>query len=336
MNENNNYEHLIKKSINVVSLFDGAATGHVALKRVGFQIDRYVSSEIDKNCLAVQDYHYKNVEEFIQVGDVRNVDLVETNMAELVLISSPCLTLSAINKHSPTLGLDGPESGLFFEAIRILRDLKEVFGHRKKIYFICENVASMSNKNRDRMTQALKEIDPTTELLKYDSSEVTASHRRRYYWTNIPNQTPLVPTGIKYSDIIENGYVDQDKASVLLGSNVTLTNGIKRYYSRKIGNIVFKDKTFAELPSEQKLALYPSILKESGYSGKSSKNADLLAFPNGCYRVLTPLESERCLGYDDGYISSVPNVSKTEKIKMIGLSYSPDVIGHIAKPLLYL
>lgn len=335
MNEND-YQHLLKKRIKVVSLFDGAATGFVALKRVGFHIDRYISSEIDKNCLAVQDYHYKYMDEFRQVGDVRTVDIVETHMADLVLISSPCTQLSSINKHSPTTGLDGAESGLFFEAIRILKDIIEVSGNDRKIYFICENVASMSNANRDRMTQALREIDPTTVLLKYDSAEVSASHRRRYYWTNIPNQTPLVPTGIKYSDVLENGYVDQDKANVLLGSNVTLTNGINRYYSRRIGNIVFKDEAFARLPINEKLALYPSILKASGYSGKSVKNADLLAFPNGCYRVLTPLESERCLGYDDGYISGVSSISKTEKIKMIGLSYSPDVIGHIAKPLLYL
>ena len=334
--ENNNYQHLVKKRIRAVSLFDGCGTGYIALKRAGFQIDRYISSEIDKNCLAVQNYHYNNVDEFVPVGDVRNVTLAETNGCELVLISSPCTQLSAINKHSPTTGLDGDESGLFFEAIRILKDLKDLYGNKKKIYFIAENVASMSNKNRDRMTEALREIDPDTQLLKYDSAEVTASHRRRYYWTNIPNQTPIIKKDIKFQDILENGYVDREKANVLLGGNVTLKNGIHRYYKRNIGNILFRDKEFAELPTEQKLALYPVILANSGYNGKATKDADPLAFVNGCYRVLSPLEAERCLGFDDGYISSVPNVSKTEKIKMVGLSYSPDVIAHIAKPLLYL
>lgn len=328
----NDYQYLTKTPISVLSLFDGASTGYVALERAGFQIKKYRSSEIDPNCLKLQNHHYGMNDRFVQIGDVRNVDLVETNGTQLALISSPCTSLSAVNQHTPALGLDGPASSLFFEAIRILKDLVELH-HTKTIYFICENVGSMSNKNRDRMTASLKEIDPNTQLLKYDSAEVSPSHRRRYFWTNIPNQTPLIPTGIKFQDILENGYTEKEKSNVLLGSNVTLMNGINRVYNRNIGSIVFKDKWFAELPTEKKLELYPEILKQSGYDGKAKKDADLLSFPNGCYRVLTPLEAERCLGFDDGYISSVSGISKTEKLKMVGLSYSPDVIAHIAGPL---
>lgn len=321
-----------KNFINVLSLFDGVATGFVALKRAGFEIKSYKSSEIDKNCIKVQNHHYGNEENFIQLGDICGINLDDIIGTDLILISSPCTSLSTVNQHTPKLGLDGPESGLFFEAIRILRELKK-YQSKKPIYFICENVGSMSNKNRDRMSEALKELFPETQLLKYDSSSVSASRRYRYYWTNIPNQTPLLPKNIKLSDIIENGYVDREKARVLLGSNVTLSNGIQRVYTRQIGNIVFKEKWFAELPSEEKLKLYPQILKDSGYDGKVKKDANLLDFPNGCYRLLTPLEAERCLGFDDFYISGVPNISKTEKIKMVGLSYTPDVIAHIASPL---
>jgi site-specific DNA-cytosine methylase len=330
-----NDNNLTKKSINVLSLFDGISTSWVALNRAGININKYYSSEIDKNAIKVQNYHYSHYPNFIQLGDVRDVHVVDIVDTDLVIFGSPCTQLSAINKHSSTTGLQGKESSLFYEAIRILKDLIRCRFHGKNgLYFICENVASMSNKNRDEMTKALQELFPETILLKYDSADVTASHRRRYYWTNIPNQTPLVPNSIKFQDILENGYVDRDKANVILGSNVTLSNGIFRYYSRNIGNIVFKEEAFSRLSIEEKLTLYPHILKESEYSGKASKNANLLDFPNGCYRLLTPLESERCLGYEDGYISSVPNVSKTEKIKMIGLSFSPDVIAHITKPLL--
>lgn len=323
------------KSIRITSLFDGAATGRVALTRIGFNIESYKSSEIDKNCLAVQNHNYpKEIQEgtFVQLGDVCGVTVDDIMDTDLLLVSSPCTSLSTINPHTPILGLDGPESSLFFEAIRLLKGIKEA-NPNKEVYFIFENVASMSNVNRDRMTAALAELYPNVQLLKYDSAEITASHRRRYYWMNIPNQTPLVPTGIRLSDVIENGYVDREKANVLLGGNVTLTNGIARRYARNIGNIIFKEQWFCDLPVEQKLLVYPKIQEEVGYVGRTQKNADPLAFTNGCYRVLSPLEAERCLGFDDGYISSAP-ISKTEKIKMVGLSYSPDVIGHIAKPLL--
>jgi site-specific DNA-cytosine methylase len=330
----NDYDYLTKKSINVLSLFDGVSTAYVALERAGFKINKYMSSEIDKSALKVQQAHYGHLESFIQLGDVKTVDVVDILDTDLVIFGSPCTSLTAINPKTPELGLNGPASGLFWEAIRILKELKQFRFHKEKgLYFICENVASMSNKNRDAMTLALKEVFPETQLIKIDSALVSASHRRRYYWTNIPNLTQPEPTHKKYVDVIENGYVDKDKANVLLGSNITLTGGLYRYYKRNIGNIVFKDKDFSELPAEQKLAMYPKIQMASGYLGKSKRDADVLDFPNGCYRLLAPLEAERCLGFDDGYISSVSGVSKTEMIKMVGLSFSPDVIAHIAKPL---
>ena len=79
----------------------------------------------------------------------------------------------------------------------------------------------------------------------------------------------------------------------MLGSNITLTGGLYRYYKRNIGNIVFKDKEFAELPAEQKLALYPIIRMNSGYLGKSKRDADVLEFANGCYRLVSPLEAKK-------------------------------------------
>jgi len=61
--------------------------------------------------------------------------------------------------------------------------------------------------------------------------------------------------------ILVNGYVDRDKANVLLSGNVTLTNGIFRHYKMNMGNLIFRDKLFAELPTQQKLMQYPKILE---------------------------------------------------------------------------
>lgn len=329
-----NYQNLTKKSIVCTSLFDGCSTAYVALERAGFEIKKYYSSEIDKNALKVQNHHYGNNENFIPLGDVKNVNAQDIIDTQILIFGSPCTSISSINSKTPELGFNGA-SGLFFEAIRILKDLKRLKPANSKLYFICENVV-MSNKNRDIMTKALKEIFPDTQLIKINGSLVNACHRRRYYWSNIGDLTQPEPTGIKFSDILENGFTDKEKGNVILGSSCTLTNGIFRHYKMSISNIVFKEKWFADLPIDEKLNLYPQILKDSGYDSKSKKDSDILDFPNGNYRLITPLEAERCLGFDDHYISGVPNVSKTEKLKIVGLSFSPDVIAHIAKPLLWL
>ena len=133
-----------------------------------------------------------------------------------------------------------------------------------------------------------------------------------------------------FQDILVNGYTDKSKANVLLSTDVTLTNGIFRYYKRNIGNVVFKDLNFAKLPTIEKLDKYPTILFKSGYKGKARiLNNNEYEFNNGCYRLLSVLEKERLMTYPNGYFSEVTLISKTEKLKLIGLSFTVNVISHI-------
>ena len=143
----------------------------------------------------------------------------------------------------------------------------------------------------------------------------------------------LESLNITFQDILENGFADREKANVLLSTNVTLTNGIFRYYKRNIGNIVFKNKSFAELPLEEKLIIYPEILRNSGYNGKAKSITDEYSFPNNAYRLPSVLELERLMSFPDGYISSVPNISRTEKKKIIGLSFTMNVVSHLVSSL---
>ncbi len=319
--------------ITVLSLFDGCSAAYLALEKAGFKIKDYYSCEIDKNALAVQNYHYSGNTNFHQIGDVR--DLVYSSPdyfhVDLIIMGSPCTQLSSVNTKDRS-GLDGPDSKLFFDALKVI-EMIAVFHTSKKLYFLAENVASMSKVNRDIITNSLKEIIPNTKMLKIDSALLAPAHRRRLYWTNIPNVSTPKTSGKNYQDIVVNGYVDKEKANVLLSSNVTATNGIHRYYKMGMGNIVFKDKDFAALPPDEKLLLYPTILKECGYNGKLRLKANEYEFPNGCYRLPSVLERERMMTIPDGYISDVPNVSKTEKNKILGLSFTVDVIAHLLKSI---
>ena len=322
-----------ENGINVLSLFDGISCAKLALEKAGIKVKNYYSSEIDKSALAVQNYHYSADTSFHQIGDVKNIDGVKyAHEIDLVIFGSPCTQLSSVNSKDRS-GLEGPDSSLFYEAYRILNEIFAFQPATKHLYFLMENVASMSNKNRDKITYDLSITFPDLKLLKIDSALVAPAHRRRYYWSNLPNLSQPQPVNIKYQDIVENGYVDRDKANVLLSTNVTLTNGINRCYTRNIGNIIFKDIEFAELPKEGKLLTYPFILHQSGYKGQSKIINSEYAFPNGCYRLPSVLESERLMTIPDTYVSDVPNISKTEKQRIIGLSFTVDVVAHLLKPL---
>ncbi len=319
------------KKLNVLSLFDGVGTCYLALQKAGLEIENYYSSEIDKSAISVLNYHYSANTSFYHIGDVKKVSGLDYSNVDLVVFGSPCTQLSSVNPRDRS-GLEGPDSKLFYNAIQIIKDIISVKG--KPLQFIAENVASMSNKNKKLITTELKSIfGNSVQIYKIDSALVAPAHRRRYYWSNIPNIQPIEPNTSNYQDILVNGFADREKANVVLSSSLTLTNGISRYYEREMGNIVFKDKIFASLSTEEKLLMYPEIVRASGYVGKAKSLNDEYSFPNGCYRLPSVLELERMLTFPDGYISDVPNVSKTEKKKLVGLSFTCDVIAHLLQPL---
>ncbi|MGQ2985355.1 DNA cytosine methyltransferase [Flavobacterium sp.] len=323
-----------KEGINVLSLFDGISCARLALEKAGIKINKYYSSEIDKSALKIQEHHYGSDPNFIQLGDVRNIKGLDlADEIDLVVLGSPCTNLSSINPIDRR-GLEGSESKLFYEAIRIIKEIFIFQPYHKKLYFLMENVASMRTVDRDKITEELSNIfENEVQLLKIDSALVAPAHRRRLYWTNIPNVTIPEPAGLNYADILENGYVNRDKANVLLSGNVTLTNGIFRHFKMSIGNIIYKEKDFAEVPTEEKLLRYPQILANSGYEGKARNITDDLDFPNGCYRHPTIREYSRLMTIPDDYVDSVAGVSKTEKQKTLGLAFTVDVVAHLFQGL---
>lgn len=323
-----------KEGINVLSLFDGISCGKLALEKAGVKINKYYSSEIDKSALKIQDYHYGNDPNFIQLGDVKNVNGFDlADEIDLIIFGSPCTNLSSINPIDRR-GLEGSESQLFYEALRILKEIYTFQPYHKKLYFLMENVASMKAVDRDKITAELEYIfEDELQLVKIDSALVAPAHRRRLYWTNIPNITIPEPIGLNYSDILENGFVDRQKANVLLSGNVTLTNGIFRHFKMNIGNIIYKDEEFARLPVEEKLERYPLILAESGYEGKSRGIKDELSFFNGCYRHPSIKEYSRMMTIPYNYLDGVDGVSKTNKLKCIGLGFTVNVVAHLLSSL---
>lgn len=324
----NNHE-----GINVLSLFDGISCARLALEKANIKINKYYSSEICPNALAIQNHHYSGDTNYIQLGDVCKIDgLSLPDEIDLVVFGSPCKNLTSVNSVDRS-GLLGEESKLFYEALRILKEMKASYPSNKKIYFLMENVWSMTKYDKDEITRELTNVFEDTQLVMINSAQYSPATRRRLYWSNIENIGVPLPNPIKYQDIIVNGYVDKDKANVLLGTNITLTNGIFRHYKMNIGNLIYKDMDFASSTIEEKLLAYPFILHKSSYEGKPRSGFGEYDFPNGCYRLPSVLESERLMTIPDGYVSNVTNVSKTNKLKAIGLAMTVDVIAGLVANL---
>ena len=84
--------------ITVLSLFDGISCGKVALERAGIKVDRYYSSEIDKNAIQISKNNYEDI---IQLGDIKNINedtIKNIGKIDLVLGGSPCQGFSRAGK----------------------------------------------------------------------------------------------------------------------------------------------------------------------------------------------------------------------------------------------
>lgn len=77
-------------------------------------------------------------------------------MVDIISFGSPCQDLSVAGKQT---GLDGSRSGLFMEAVRIIREMREKTDGEYPKYIIWENVAGAfsSNKGED-FRRVLEEI----------------------------------------------------------------------------------------------------------------------------------------------------------------------------------
>ncbi len=71
-----------------------------------------------------------------------------------------------------------------------------------------------------------------------------------------------------------------------------------------IGNLINKDKDFADSTIEEKFLAYPFILHKSRHQGKTRLRFVKYDFPSGCYRLPSVLKHERLMTIPDGYDSN--------------------------------
>lgn len=173
----------MNKGLKVLSLFDGIATGLLALKNLGIEIESYDAFEIDKYAIQVAK---KNHPEIKHHGSVIGADFTKFKDYDLLLGGFPCVSFSMAGKQ---LGFNDTRGQLFFELIR-------AFIESNPKYFLFENVV-MKKEYLDKINE-LVGVSP----ILIDSAKLSSQTRKRLYWTNIPNVTQPQDLGLLLKDIV--------------------------------------------------------------------------------------------------------------------------------------
>ncbi len=125
------------------SLFDGSGGFPLAALHCG--ITPIWSSEIEPFPIRVTT---KNLPQVKHLGDIHNIHGDEIAPVDIITFGSPCTNLSVAGKRE---GLMGEQSILFYEAIRIIKEMRRVTNGKYPRYALWENVpgAFSSNKGQD-------------------------------------------------------------------------------------------------------------------------------------------------------------------------------------------
>ena len=126
------------------SLFSGS--GGFELAGVLNGIEPVWASEIEPYPIRVTDARFPKMK---QLGDVTKIDGGKVEPVDIITFGSPCQDLSVAGKQA---GIhEGARSSLFFEAIRIIREMREATNGRYPRFAVWENVqgAFSSNKGED-------------------------------------------------------------------------------------------------------------------------------------------------------------------------------------------
>jgi DNA-cytosine methyltransferase len=313
--------------MNVLSLFDGVAAGRLALNNCNIKYNYYFASEIDKYAIAVTEHNFPNT---IQLGDIRDVRGKDLPKINLIMGGSPCQGFSFAGNM---LNFDDSRSKLFFEYVRLLNECQPD-------YFLLENV---------RMTKVSEEAISKTLGVKpilIDSSKLSAQTRKRLYWTNIPNVTQPEDKNILLKDIIESGEVDRDK-SYCIDANYWKGGNLKSYFEKCRRQVVFEPLCLAQRGRYDENGKVKQSF-EVNFTGKTNtltrvqKDNYILKINDKDHiiRKLTPIECERLQTMNDNHTKYGTNekgesiiISNTQRYKLIGNSWTVDIISHILNNL---
>ncbi|XP_041828369.1 DNA (cytosine-5)-methyltransferase 3A isoform X4 [Melanotaenia boesemani] len=296
-----------RKPIRVLSLFDGIATGLLVLKELGIQVDRYVASEVCEDSITVGIVRHQG--RIMYVGDVRNVTrkhIHEWGPFDLIIGGSPCNDLSIVNPARK--GLYEGTGRLFFEFYRLLHEARPKEGDSRPFFWLFENVVAMGVSDKRDISRFL-ECNP----VMIDAKEVSAAHRARYFWGNLPGMNRK---GEEDTMRLQPGNLNTSKQlrplTAMCTDRLDLQNCLEHGRTAKFDKV--------------------RTITTRSNSIKQGKDQHFPVYMNEKEDILWCTEMERVFGFPVHY-TDVSNMSRLARQRLLGRSWSVPVIRHLFAPL---
>lgn len=140
-----------------LSLFSGIEACSVAWQPLGWECVGF--SEIEPFPCSLLAHHYPNVPNLGDVTKITEQQIKDLGHIDLVVFGSPCQNLSVAGNRQ---GLQGQSSGLFYDAIRIIRWARVHGGAR---FALWENVPGAFSSNKgDDFTEVVRALSGCSDI----------------------------------------------------------------------------------------------------------------------------------------------------------------------------
>lgn len=178
------------RRITLGSLFDGIGGFPLCAELSG--VTPVWAAEIDPACIAVTKQHFPDM---LHLGNISQINGAEIPPVDIITFGSPCQDLSVAGKQA---GLDGERSGLFFEAIRIIYEMRLATNGKYPTFIVWENVpGAFTGHNGNDFRTVLEEITKTDIPMpasgRWATSGVVRSERICAAWRQLDAQYWGVP-----------------------------------------------------------------------------------------------------------------------------------------------
>jgi DNA (cytosine-5)-methyltransferase 1 len=270
--------------IRVASFFAGIGGFDLGFERAG--MTSVWQCEIKPFCLDVLHKHWPDVP---KMSDIRNVMPSDIPEADVWAGGFPCQDIS-LARMGPRSGLEGKQSGLFFEFARLLE------ASRPKAVVI-ENVAGLLSSNQGRdfalVVRTLAELGYGVAWRVLDSRNFGVPQSRTRVFIVGYLGDPEAAASVLFEP--QGGDRDSEKSR---------PDGPKPISAFAI-SVGDPQRGFVK-----KLAhcLYAESARHTG----TDWSRNYVAYPEGQVRRLTPLEAERLQGFPDGW-TNLPNSIRDEE-----------------------
>lgn len=298
-------------------MFAGIGGIDLGFKQAGCEI--VWANEIDK--YACKTYRLNFGEEYLIEGDIKDVPSKDIPDFDILAAGFPCQAFSSVGLLQ---GFDDPRGNLFFEVIRVVKDIKP------RVVFL-ENVANLlkhDNGNTFRVIRQMLENLGYTVLFQVMNAKEFGNlpqQRNRIYIVAFKSRESAMhfkyPERIPLTRTAFDLYDKEKKADKYYMDGHRMWNRMMEYMTERDRVYRFTDWGL----SRSRSGICPTLLAAMG----SRFERIPFFYDDYSVRLMTPRECARMQGFPEEYI--LPETNEKQVYKQIGNSVAVPVVFRIAE-----